>query len=102
MRYIDSTLNLGGEDRLVAWLDRGLRTASVLTLRSGFYSAAAIEVVREGLEEFLRRGGELLAVLGGDALQMDPECLHVLLGIVEQFPETARVYVVMEPVFQNA
>ncbi len=83
-------------------MHRELSTASAFTLRTGFYSAMAIEAVQERLEEFLHRGGELLAVLGGDALQVDPEGLHVLLDIVEPFPETAQVYVVMEPVFQNA
>lgn len=102
MHYVDSTIDPNVEDRLAAWLDRELRTASSLTLRTGFYSASAIEVVQERLEEFLSRGGELLAVLGGDVLQIDLTALQVLLDLVEQSPETMRVYLVLEPVFQNA
>ena len=90
------------ETRLAAWLDRELQTASVLTLRTGFYSGAAVEVVQERLEELLRRGGELLAVLGGAALQTDLPGLRALLDLVERFPDKARVYVAIEPVFQNA
>ena len=90
------------EQRLAAWLDQELRTASALTLRTGFYSGAAVEVVQERLEELLRRGGELLAVLGGAALQTDLPGLRALLDLVARFPERARVYVAVEPVFQNA
>lgn len=50
----------------------------------------------------LGRGGELLAVLGGDVLQVDPPGLRVLLELRERFPDTVRAYVMVEPVFQNA
>jgi len=102
VHYIDSAIDANADDRLAAWLNGKLQTASSLTLRTGFYSVAALDVVQERLEGFLRRGGELVAVLGGDVLQVDLAALEMLLDLVEQHPETTRAYVVVEPVFQNA
>lgn len=102
MHYVDSTLDPGTENRLRAWLDRELETASTLTLRTGFYSAAAVAVMLDRLEALLLRSGELLAVLGGEVLQVDLAGLGVLLDLVGRFPENARVLVMIEPVFQNA
>jgi len=52
MHYVDSALDPAAEDRLAAWLDREPQTASVLTLRTGFYSVAALEVMQERVDHF--------------------------------------------------
>jgi len=52
MHYVDSALDPAAEDRLAAWLDREPQTASVLTLRTGFYSVAALEVMQECVDHF--------------------------------------------------
>ena len=61
MRYVDSTLDQDDNDTLISWLTRQLTTATLLTLRTGFYSAAALEIVQDLLEGLLSRGGEFVA-----------------------------------------
>ena len=102
MHYVDSALDPEAADRLPAWLIRELATASALTLRTGFYSARALGVAQDALESLLGRGGELVAVVGGDLLQCDVGALQVLLNLCQRFPDKARVFVVAEPAFQNA
>jgi hypothetical protein len=52
MHYVGSSLDPAAEDRLEAWLDREPQTASALTLRTGSYSVAALEVLQERLDQF--------------------------------------------------
>ena len=102
MRYVDSALDDAPDNCLAAWLRQELPAATTLTLRTGFYSSAALELVRNDLEEMLARGGSFLAVLGGDLLQVDTTALGALVKLCESYPDNARVYVTTESVFQNA
>ena len=102
MKYADSVLDATSEDLLAAWLRRGLRNASALVLRTGFYSAPALEVAYGDIATMLARGGEMVAVLGGDSLQVDIAAMRALLELCEEYPDSAQVLVVTEPEFQNA
>jgi replicative DNA helicase/pimeloyl-ACP methyl ester carboxylesterase len=83
-------------------LSEELTTAEALTLRTGFFSARATAVVQDALEGLLGRGGELLAVVGGDLLQCDVAALRVLLNLRGRYPEQTAIFVITEPAFQNA
>lgn len=102
MRYVDSLTGGAEADSLLSWLGREMPTTSSLTLRSGFFSAAGLRLMQDPLEQLLTRGGDLLAVLGGDVLQCDTQALQTMLDICRAFPDQARAYVVTEPAFQNA
>lgn len=102
VRYVDSLSGEPETSTLLSWLGQEMPTASSLTLRSGFFSAPGIQLMRDPLEQMLIRGGNLLVVLGGDALQCDIQALQTLLDLCRTFPDQARAYIVTEPAFQNA
>jgi len=91
MRYIDGVLD-GAEGDLLVWLSSQLADASVIGLKTSFFTVAGAETVAPSLRQFLDRGGRFHAVLGGYPEQTDPGALRMIVALVADFPDHASVH----------
>ena len=85
VRYLNPT-ERSFDETLLGWLLAELPSASVLRLATGYFDGSVLDWLEEPLEDLLKRGGSMSAVIGSNSGATERADLKRLLDVIARDP----------------